>query len=41
MNRERELLYRWYRGARDQVDFGELFSRIEKAKGPAHSIGVK
>ena len=30
MSRERELLYRWYRGARDQVDFGELYDKTEE-----------
>jgi hypothetical protein len=30
MSKERELLYRWYRGARDQVDFGELYDKTEE-----------
>ena len=30
MSRERELLYRWYRGARDQVDYDELYDKTEE-----------
>ena len=30
MSKERELLYRWYKGARDQVDFGELYDKTEE-----------
>ena len=30
MSQERNLLHRWYRGARDQVDFGELYDKTEE-----------
>ena len=30
MSIERDLLHRWYRGARDQVDFGELYDKTEE-----------
>lgn len=30
MSRERDLLYRWYRGARDQDDFSELYDKTEE-----------
>ena len=30
MSPERELLYRWYKGAQDQVDFNELYDKTEK-----------
>ena len=30
MSKERELLYRWYRGARDRVDFNELYDTTVK-----------
>ena len=30
MGKEIELLYRWYRGARDQDDFSELYDKTEE-----------
>ena len=30
MSKERELLYRWYKGAQDQVDFNELYDKTEE-----------
>ena len=30
MSREIELLYRWYKGARDQDDFSELYDKTEE-----------
>lgn len=30
MSKERELLYRWYKGARDTDDFSELYDKTEE-----------